>query len=121
MAKRNWQIDLVRDPDTGAVLNREEVRQAFLDIEGACHQIGGKIHAAPIRYEIEEGEYITTGWLFEWDSTMPAVRQAPPDPPEPESILPTDDEAITPLEAEEPAEGGDEFARRLEQAEAAAT
>lgn len=59
-----------RDPETG-LLDRDEVVRTLLDLEAACHRLGGVIQAAPLREPVrgvgDDTEYETTGWLIVWE------------------------------------------------------
>lgn len=54
--------------------DRDEVRQALLDLEGALYQLGGMMTVSSVRREISEGQFITTGILMAYDSYTPALR-----------------------------------------------
>lgn len=53
--------------------DREEVRQALLDLEGALYQLGGVVTISAVRKQIADGSYVTTGVLMAFDSYSPAV------------------------------------------------
>lgn len=57
--------------------DREEVRQALLDLEGALYQLGGMVTVSSVRREISEGEFITTGVLMAYDSFAPKLEDKP--------------------------------------------
>lgn len=85
--KRTWQLE--RDPVTGEV-DREQAARVFLDMEGACFELGGVFQAAPIRQPKPgglPGEHETVGYYFAWDSFAPAFAPAE-QTPEPESDEP---------------------------------
>lgn len=104
MAKREWTV--LADPETG-VLDREEVAQTLVDIEAAGHLLGGVFKIAPARRRVG-AEYVTVGWLFQWDSLAPAVGAVEPEPegtpePVPDFVEPLPDEApLADMTVEEP-------------------
>jgi hypothetical protein len=51
--------------------DRDEVRQALLDLEGTLYQLGGVLTISAVRREIEPEHYITTGVLMAYDSYVP--------------------------------------------------
>lgn len=59
--------------------DREEVRQALLDLEGALYQLGGVVTVSAVRREVSEGEFITTGVLMAYDSYAPKFEEREPE------------------------------------------
>lgn len=57
----------------GADYDRDEVRQTLFDLEGALATIGGMFIVSSVREEID-GEWVTTGIAFKYDSYSPAAR-----------------------------------------------
>jgi hypothetical protein len=57
--------------------DREEVRQALLDLEGAIHQLGGVLTVSAVRREIGPDDYMTTGVLMAYDSYVPKWEPEP--------------------------------------------
>jgi hypothetical protein len=55
--------------------DREEVRQALLDLEGAVYQLGGVVTMSAVRQQIGDDRYVTTGVVIGYDSFSPAVRR----------------------------------------------
>ncbi len=55
--------------------DRDEVRQTLLDLEGALHQLGGRVSIAAVRAQIGEDSYVTTGMVVSYDSYSPAVKE----------------------------------------------
>ena len=62
--------------------DRDEVRQALLDLEGAVHQLGGVVTMSAVRQQIGDDAYVTTGILIAYDSYSPATRRPISDPAE---------------------------------------
>lgn len=58
--------------------DREEVRQALLDLEGAVFQLGGVITMSAVRQQIGDDAFVTTGIVIAYDSFSPARKQAQP-------------------------------------------
>lgn len=61
--------------------DREEVRTALIDLEGALFQLGGMVTVSAVREEIGDGSYLTTGVVMRYDSYSPS-REAAPEPAE---------------------------------------
>jgi hypothetical protein len=61
--------------------DRDEVRQALLDLEGALYQLGGAVTISAVRQQIGEDAYVTTGMVVVYDSYSPA-RKAEEEPAE---------------------------------------
>jgi hypothetical protein len=55
--------------------DREEVRQALLDLEGAIYQLGGVMTMSAVRQQIGEDSFVTTGIVVAYDSFSPARKQ----------------------------------------------
>jgi hypothetical protein len=55
--------------------DRDEVRQALLDLEGAVYQLGGIVTMSAVRHQTGEDSYVTTGIVLMYDSYSPAVRE----------------------------------------------
>lgn len=51
--------------------DREEVRQALIDLEGTLYQLGGVVTISAVRREIGPEHFITTGVLMAYDSYVP--------------------------------------------------
>lgn len=51
--------------------DREEVRQALIDLEGALHQLGGVVTVSAVRREVGPDQFLTTGILMAYDSYVP--------------------------------------------------
>jgi hypothetical protein len=51
--------------------DRDEVRQAMLDLEGAVYQLGGVVTISAVRRELSPDEFVTTGVLMAYDSFVP--------------------------------------------------
>jgi hypothetical protein len=62
--------------------DREEVRQALLDLEGAIFQLGGVVTMSAIREQTGPDAYVTTGVVMAYDSFSPARETSEP-PEEP--------------------------------------
>jgi hypothetical protein len=56
--------------------DRDEVRQALLDLEGAVFQLGGVVTMSAIREQTGPDAYETTGVVMAYDSFSPA-RETP--------------------------------------------
>ena len=70
--------------DDGFVAHdRDEVRQALLDLEGALFQLGGVVTISAVREQIGPDDYVTTGVLMAYDSFAPEVRAVETRGPEP--------------------------------------
>lgn len=86
MAKRTWKIEAqpVHGEDgalLGYRLDRDEVRQALLDIEAMGHLSGGSFVLHPLREPLEDSIkdlHETTGWIMAWESSAPRVRKPKP-------------------------------------------
>jgi hypothetical protein len=52
--------------------DRDEVRQAILDLEGALYQLGGVVTMSSIREQVGPDAYVTTGVVMVYDSFAPA-------------------------------------------------
>lgn len=63
--------------------DREEVRQALLDLEGALHQLGGAVTISAIREQLAPDTFQTIGIVIAYDSFTPAVKRENGDTPEP--------------------------------------
>lgn len=61
--------------------DREEVRTALIDLEGALFQLGGVVTISAVREEVTPGSYVTTGMVMVYDSFSPS-REREPDPVE---------------------------------------
>jgi hypothetical protein len=53
--------------------DREEVRQALLDLEGAMHQLGGVLTISAVRQEVGPETFVTTGMVMTYDSYAPKI------------------------------------------------
>lgn len=53
--------------------DREEVRQALLDLEGAMYQLGGLLTISAVRQEVAPESFVTTGMVMTYDSYAPKV------------------------------------------------
>jgi len=51
--------------------DRDEVRQALLDMESALHQLGGVVTVSAVRRELGPDQFVTTGVLMAYDSFVP--------------------------------------------------
>jgi hypothetical protein len=58
--------------------DREEVRQALLDLEGAVYQLGGVVTMSAIREQVGPDAYMTTGVVMAYDSFSPAREVSEP-------------------------------------------
>jgi hypothetical protein len=56
--------------------DRDEVRQALLDLEGALHRLGGRVAIAAVRQQVSEDSYITTGMIVTYNSHDLTPREA---------------------------------------------
>jgi hypothetical protein len=56
--------------------DRNEVREALLDLEGTVHRLGGVLTISAVREQIAPDEYVTTGMVMVYDSFAPAVERA---------------------------------------------
>lgn len=52
--------------------DRDEVREALMDLEGALYQLGGVVTLSAIREQIAPDTYVTTGVAMIFDSYSPA-------------------------------------------------
>lgn len=52
--------------------DRDEVREALLDLEGALFQLGGIVTMSAIREQVAPDTYVTTGVAMIYDSFSPA-------------------------------------------------
>lgn len=59
--------------------DRDEVRQALLDLEGAIFQLGGVVTMSAIREQVGPDSYVTTGVAMAYESFAPA-REREPEP-----------------------------------------
>jgi hypothetical protein len=57
--------------------DREEVRQALIDLEGTLYQLGGVVTVSAVLREIEPEHFITTGVLMAYDSFVPKFEPHP--------------------------------------------
>ena len=55
--------------------DRDEVRAALLDMEGALFQLGGVVVFSAVREEIGPNQYVTTGMLMTYESFAPAIQR----------------------------------------------
>ncbi|HTE62321.1 MAG TPA: hypothetical protein VK631_18345 [Solirubrobacteraceae bacterium] len=55
--------------------NRDEVREALLDLESAVQQLGGIVTMTSIREQVGPDQFVTTGVLMSYDSFTPARAQ----------------------------------------------
>ena len=62
--------------------DREEVRTALIDIEGALFQLGGMVTISAVREQIAPGTYMTTGMVMVYDSFSPSREAPEPEPAE---------------------------------------
>jgi hypothetical protein len=62
--------------------DREEVRTALIDLEGALFQLGGVVTISAIREQIAPETFMTTGMVMIYDSFSPS-RDAPAPAEEP--------------------------------------
>lgn len=62
--------------------DREEVRQALLDLEAALYQLGGMVTISSVRRELADGEFVTTGMLMAYDSYAPKLEDKAEEPVE---------------------------------------
>jgi hypothetical protein len=75
--RRNFHF-LGQLTDDGLVEHdRDEVRQALLDLEGAVYQLGGLVTMSAVRQQIGDDAYLTTGVVIAYDSYSPARKSAP--------------------------------------------
>lgn len=74
--KREFTFLGEHTPDGLITHDRDEVRQALLDLEGALFQLGGMFVVASIREQLGPDEYVTVGIRINYDSFAPA-REAP--------------------------------------------
>jgi hypothetical protein len=58
--------------------DRDEVRQALLDLEGTIYQLGGVVTISAVRRELSPDEFVTTGVLMAYDSYVPKYEPADP-------------------------------------------
>lgn len=64
--------------------DRDEVRQALIDLEGSLYQLGGMFVVSVDRREIAPDEFETVGVVVQYDSFAPAQRAPKPKAEEPE-------------------------------------
>ena len=62
--------------------DRDEVRQALLDLEGAVYQLGGLVTMSAVRQQVGEDAYVTTGIVIAYDSYSPARKSEQAEPAE---------------------------------------
>ena len=60
--------------------DRDEVRQALLDLEGALYQLGGAVTISAVREQVGDDAYVTTGMIIAYDSFTPAAKRPEPEP-----------------------------------------
>jgi hypothetical protein len=60
--------------------DREEVRTALIDLEGALFQLGGLVTISAVREQIAPETFITTGMIMVYDSYSPSREREPADP-----------------------------------------
>lgn len=73
--RRNFQFLGEMTEDGPLMHDRDEVRQALLDLEGAVYQLGGMVTMSAVRQQIGEDAYATTGVVIAYDSFSPAVKR----------------------------------------------
>lgn len=73
--RRNFQFLGEITEDGVLAHDRDEVRQALLDLEGAVYQLGGMVTMSAVRQQVGEDSYVTSGVVLAYDSFSPAVRQ----------------------------------------------
>jgi len=70
--RRTFTFLAERTEDGLITHDRDEVRQALLDMEGAIFQLGGVVTMSAIREQVGPDAYITTGVVMAYDSFAPA-------------------------------------------------
>jgi hypothetical protein len=75
--RREFRFDGEIGPDGFVRHDREEVREALLDLEGAVFQLGGIVTMSSIREQIAPDQYVTTGVVMIYDSFAPARHVEP--------------------------------------------
>lgn len=85
-APRNWQLDA----DPFAVEEIEDLHAAIVEATQILSRIGGAIVIVADREQVADEMYVTSRYLFRWNSYAPAKRAEPqvqvvPDP-EPETV-----------------------------------
>lgn len=73
--RRNFQFLGEITEDGLLAHDRDEVRQALLDLEGAVYQLGGMVTMSAVRQKIGEDAYVTTGVVIAYDSFSPAIKR----------------------------------------------
>lgn len=65
-----------------APVDRNAVMQLLQDVEAVGEFVGGVFVLAPVRREVEPGQFEVIGWSCEWRSVAPAARVQRPGPAE---------------------------------------
>ncbi len=93
--KRQWTVpeDLPEHGTDIFPIDRDEAQRAFLEAETIVQRLGGSLQVAPIRVELNDGRWITRGYVFRHVPYVPAERAKDREP------LPVDEEqAVEQLE-----------------------
>jgi hypothetical protein len=77
--RREFRFDGEIGPDGFVHHDRDEVREALLDLEGAVFQLGGIVTMSSIREQIAPDQYVTTGVVMIYDSFAPARERDEPE------------------------------------------
>jgi hypothetical protein len=72
--------------------DRDEVRTALLDLEGAIFQLGGALTVSAVRREVGPDQFITTGVLMAFDSYVPKFE--PHADAEPGEVVEVDEDGL---------------------------
>jgi hypothetical protein len=76
--KRQWTVP-EHLPELGEEVipvDRNEAREAFLELEAIGQRLGGSFQIAPIRTEVSPNRWITRGWAFRHVPYVPAEKLA---------------------------------------------
>jgi len=98
-ARRQWTIDV--DPNIGAPDERQVFRM-HEDLAVIMTRIGGTISGTAVRRQIDDGSYVTIGYVYRWESFTPAVKpvEERAEAPEPQDLRDEIELEAAALEAE---------------------
>lgn len=73
--QRKWTITTDLDEMGNAFLDWGQVEASMSEAVGILHRLGGAITVAALRDELEDGSFEPQGFVFVWDSFVPAQRR----------------------------------------------
>lgn len=76
---RTWKLEAYEDEYGNVqVPSYEALVEEMVKLAGMAERLGGVFYIGTDRVEVDDGEYVTAGYLFKWESFAPARRAPEP-------------------------------------------